>query len=354
MERRLHTLDYLRGLSALGIMIYHFSMWAFGIFSPDSFMGKWGVYGVGIFYILSGLTLFHVYYNRMRPSADDLKDFFLKRIFRIFPLLWLTIFLTIATSKQIPGMGSLLANLTGVFGLIQWDGYIGTGTWSIGNELVFYLFFPVFVFLAKRSKPLFLGFSLFLFALFIYFAFYKLDVNKGFLNPEQWSTYVNPLNQVFLFLSGFLMGLYLTNMRVSNLVSLLLFMLALTAFYLYVPTGVNLSASVNRIVLSLLSFVICFAFYKNTLVLPSVIDRSLRLLGEASYSVYLLHPIVWLISLKMMAVLRIEISPLLKVLVAASVTLVIGYLNYKYFETFFIRAGKKLGQRFIKKTVSII
>lgn len=58
---RLHNLDYLRGLAASGIMIYHYSMWTNGHADIDSFICRVGVYGVSIFYVLSGLTLFVVY-----------------------------------------------------------------------------------------------------------------------------------------------------------------------------------------------------------------------------------------------------------------------------------------------------
>lgn len=342
---RLYTLDYLRGLAALGIMIYHYLTWTYGSFPINSFMGKWGVYGVSIFYILSGLTLFHVYFKKMAPSYNDLKDFFLKRLFRIYPLLWLTIILTLIPSRIIPGLKVLFINFTGLFGLIKWDGYIGTGVWSIGNELVFYLFFPVFVFLTKKSKPLFYIFAGLLFFISLYFAFFKLDPGQTLDHPTQWTNYVNPLNQVFLFLSGYIMGLYFTNTRVSKLNATVIFILSLAAFIFYRPVGENLSEGINRIVLSTTSFLICFAFYKNTLRFPALIDKALTRLGEASYSVYLLHPIVWIVFRKIISVLSIELPPFLQIISTIIITLIIGYFNYRYFETYFINKGKDFSQK---------
>ena len=57
-SKRLYNLDYLRGLAALGIMAVHLSTLADGPLSTQSFPGRYGVYGVSVFYILSGLTLF--------------------------------------------------------------------------------------------------------------------------------------------------------------------------------------------------------------------------------------------------------------------------------------------------------
>lgn len=142
---RLYTLDYLRGLAAFSIMCYHLSLWSsLSRLDQHTFLGKLGVYGVSVFYVLSGLTLFHVYFKKMEPAFNDLKDFFLKRFFRIFPLLWLVVFLTLVLNKIVPTWKGLVLNLSGLFGLIRWTSYYATGTWSIGNELVFYLFFPFF------------------------------------------------------------------------------------------------------------------------------------------------------------------------------------------------------------------
>ena len=76
--RRFYNLDYLRGLAAFGIMVYHYRFWLTGEFSSDSFMGRVGLYGVSIFYVLSGLTLFLVYYEKMHFSKEAVLQFFKK------------------------------------------------------------------------------------------------------------------------------------------------------------------------------------------------------------------------------------------------------------------------------------
>ncbi|MCB0760440.1 MAG: acyltransferase family protein, partial [Flavobacteriales bacterium] len=73
---RLYNLDYLRGLAAFGIMIYHYLTWTLGKFSADDFLGRLGVYGVSVFYVLSGLTLYYVYFHKMQPTRQELVSFF--------------------------------------------------------------------------------------------------------------------------------------------------------------------------------------------------------------------------------------------------------------------------------------
>ncbi len=75
---RLYNLDYLRGLSAFAIMIYHYLSWTYNKYSSDDFLGRLGIYGVSIFYVLSGLTLYYVYHKKMVPSISDTRAFFKK------------------------------------------------------------------------------------------------------------------------------------------------------------------------------------------------------------------------------------------------------------------------------------
>jgi peptidoglycan/LPS O-acetylase OafA/YrhL len=115
-------------------------------------MGRLGIYGVSIFYVLSGLTLYYVYYEKIKPSKEDIISFFKKRVFRIFPLLWLVTIIAILLSRKMPGFTNLFLNLSGLFGFLRWDKYLSPGVRSIGNELVFYIFFPFFILSIKSSN----------------------------------------------------------------------------------------------------------------------------------------------------------------------------------------------------------
>lgn len=344
-NNRLYNLDYLRGFAALGIMIYHYCSWGLGQFHAETFLGRIGVYGVAIFYVLSGLTLYYVYYHKMKPSASDLKDFFWKRLFRIFPLLWLTTILTIVTqwpTNGMPPLYTLFTNFTGLFGLIDWTGAIGTGVWSIGNELVFYLFFPIFVLFAKKSKILFFIFSAALLVLHIYFAFYVIKD----IEIEQRYFYMNPLNQVFLFLGGFLIGYFFKNISPPNYFCIVMLVLSFVLF-IFIPVHgdtIHLITGSNRIIFTILCFSICFSFYKLKIRFHKILDKPLTKLGEASYSVYLIHPIVWAIlsfSSKKLIKMGINIPVEIRIGTCMVFALVISSLIYMSYEKFFINLGKK-------------
>ncbi len=84
-SRRIESLDYLRGIMALSVMLFHYYSWAFGSLDASSLLSKLGIYAVSIFYILSGLSLSIVYVNRS-ANKFNCYEFLLKRIFRILPL----------------------------------------------------------------------------------------------------------------------------------------------------------------------------------------------------------------------------------------------------------------------------
>ncbi len=111
---RITGLDYLRGLAATGIMIYHYMSWTLGKFDAASILGRVGLYGVSIFYILSGLTLYSVYQKKMQPGKSDLLDFFKKRGLRIFPLLWLVSLITVMLYHTPVTFQIVILNMTGL------------------------------------------------------------------------------------------------------------------------------------------------------------------------------------------------------------------------------------------------
>ncbi len=345
---RLYNLDYLRGLAAFGIMAYHHLSWTSGKISSDSFMGRVGIYGVSIFYVLSGLTLYFVYFNKMQPSWLDIKAFVKKRIFRIFPLLWLTTIAAILLSGVMPDLFKLFLNLTGLFGFVKWDAYFSPGIWSIGNELVFYAFFPFFILFTKSYKPIMIALSCIIFGLYFYFAFYKLDDQLPI--SEQWKNYIHPLNQVFLFLGGYLIGLFFQhrNFHQTFAIGALITGLLLFIFYPVKGDPIQLVTDSNRLIFTMSCFLICFSFFKLSLKLPSFLHRIFSFLGEASYSVYLLHPIIFKLTLLAFTFCSNHLyhfPDFVQVGVSIISTLIVSYFVYEYFEKYFMKLGRSNTQK---------
>lgn len=339
MTKRLHALDYLRGLVAVGIMCYHFLFWMYGAHSAHSFLGRLGIYGVSIFYVLSGLTLYHVYESGFQLNRIGLSDFWKKRILRIYPLFWLAIFLTIWQRHQWPKGEDLALNLTGLFGFIKWDKYLAVGAWSIGNELVFYVFFPLVLLCGRNFKSLFVFIGALLLVVYIYFAFYVLDDQQSL--GTQWRMYIHPLNQAFLFYGGMAISWAFKNRTLSAFWSILL--IVIPAFlFVWVPSGndaITLVSSYHRIYFTVLVMMMCLGFYKLTLELPKIIHSPIIILGEISFTMYLLHPLVYR-KVQDVFYKMPFFNKQIGFCIAFIFTLICSYVVYMYFEKFFVKLGK--------------
>lgn len=341
-KSRLPGLDYLRGLAAFGIMAYHYSSWNFGEQSASSFLGRVGIYGVAIFYVLSGLTLSYIYSNRLRLKSGDLRDFYRKRFFRIFPLLWLATLLSILLSKRIPNVVDVILNLTGFFGLVKWDTYFATGAWSIGNELCFYLAFPLLVFLSDKSRVGLASFAFLVCASFSYFAFEALKLTVPL--SAQWHTYTNPMNQFLFFFGGVILGKFISPTDTGTLQRVILGVVATAAFALF-PISDNtlqLVVGTNRLIFAGICFLLCYCFF-STAHAPAFLDQPLSRLGKVSYSLYLLHPLVHAVTKAVASMVARHVAvPSIYVMIAAmALSMVASYFSYQYFERFFIKISHR-------------
>ena len=78
---RIDSLDYLRGLAALGIMIYHMHLFTFGEVDSSTVLARVKIYDVSIFYVLSGLTLCVVHLNNFHFTKQGLRRILCKTLF---------------------------------------------------------------------------------------------------------------------------------------------------------------------------------------------------------------------------------------------------------------------------------
>jgi len=341
---RIKELDYLRGFAALGIMFYHYMKWLYIYDGAQSFIGRVSVYGVEIFYILSGITLYHVYQNTLTLKKESLKLYFTKRFFRIFPLFWLSILLTFIISLKFVGIPKLLLNVSGLFAIFAWDKTIALGTWSIGNELVFYLIFPFLMHFIKFNKLTFTILGLLFLFIFNYFAFYIFNPYDTLHN--QWANYINPLNHLLLFYIGVCIPFILKQHKIAQLQALSFIVIG--AFLLFAfpsgNNGIHLLYGINRWIFSIGSIFICFGFYKLEMNLPSYFDKIFKQLGETSYGIYLLHPFVYqllCIAIRKHLALGYFFPKSNSLLIAISVTITLITSNFVYnkFEKYFIKKG---------------
>lgn len=334
---RYENLDYLRGLCALSIMAYHYIGWTMQGLDISTFLGKLGVYGVSMFYVLSGLTMYLVYFKSFALDKSFFENFYIKRVFRIYPLMWFVMILAIVMYGTEASPMDLFLQFSGLFGVVDWSSSVPVGVWSIGNELSFYLMLPLFFYCIKKSNLLLILISLLVFGVYCYFGLILLDKSQSLGNQE--SFYKNPLNQAGLFFGGILVGHFFKEKHYKSIPLLVLLGSLLIAFIFYPVNGnaINIVSGAERILYTMICFGIAFCFLKADFsFIPSFLKKTLTWFGDISYSLYLLHPHIWALvtftSLKIRFVFPI----------ASVATLVVCWFVYKYLETPARNLGVKL------------
>lgn len=146
-KKRIESLDALRGLAALVVMLRHYTT----IFSIDygvpnnfNFEFKYGYLGVELFFLISGFVIFMTI-----EQVNTSKEFIVKRFVRLYPTYWLSILITtivillFGLPKMQFSIKDFLLNLTmiqDVVNPILHTKHIDGVYWSLAAELLFYGF----------------------------------------------------------------------------------------------------------------------------------------------------------------------------------------------------------------------
>jgi len=89
--RVFHTLDALRGIAAVGVVIFHMQLAFTPICAPGGYLA------VDLFFMMSGVVLSHAYEGRFRAGMGTV-DFMRARLIRLYPLYLLGTLLGIAVT----------------------------------------------------------------------------------------------------------------------------------------------------------------------------------------------------------------------------------------------------------------
>ncbi len=350
-KKRVESLDYLRGLMALSVMLYHYTQWSYGLIGMNPVLKYLGIYAVGTFFILSGVSLTITYEKRINTLRDTVR-FLVKRFFRIAPLFWLVstiILLTLAFAdvlglppSEIP-LKRIIYNYSLLFGFIKASMSIPVGGWSIGDEMVFYFIFP-FLFLLKQRFVL-PAVTLASIGCAIYFAFFRFnpDLSLG----AQWQIYVHPLNHLFLFMAGIAIAKYShyleAILQIRHCTVLALLACLIFAFAPFHGDQINVVSGYGRVILSTCCIVFVTMIFILNPTIKALPGRILQFLGESCYSIYLLHPVVALLPIILFK--QIGIEEKYAYLVAIFLTLFTSWLTFRFIEKPMINLGSRLSAK---------
>lgn len=299
--RHLDSIESLRGVAALMVLLYHLAELV-KIPLPES-MGfisaRFGL-GVPLFYTLSGFVLAYGYADKLFGRAQIYR-FYIRRWFRIAPLFYTMLLLWLIADwivwNKMFSFSTLFLNVSFLFGLIpgQHESIVWAG-WSIGIEMLFYLMFPIFAVLIPSLRSALIGFVVAcILSTSIYNAFSAAGLGSY--------AYMNLVTHLPFFMAGISCFRLWQCMMFAHspvlgwlLLGISMILAITVASSSKVDTAllqIGFDRSIWAIVFGLLLLSACYA--RNS-VLESF---PLRHLGQLSFSIYLLHPMVMITLIKL-------------------------------------------------------
>lgn len=299
-NNRFYLLDFYRAIAAFAVVLFHYRVfYSLGnnlkelekkeqpFYDIFFFAYNDGWLAVQFFFVLSGFIFFNLYLKKINNRQIDFKKFFILRFSRLYPLHFLTLLLIVFTSflfieNNFLSNTDLKNFFLNIFLIQNWgfeDGYsFNPPAWSISIEILMY---GIFFFVAKTKKFLLPTVLILIILSSIVFFKYKLIGYGGFC------FFIGGLtNQIFEFIKK----KFIKN---NWTIFYLFFFLILLIFYIL--HEYNFSSKEQKIIL--------IVFFFPSLILASVIFpkkdnliiKKLSIVGNFSYSIYMIHYLIIII-----------------------------------------------------------
>jgi peptidoglycan/LPS O-acetylase OafA/YrhL len=358
-------LDELRALAAFGVIVHHIEQFkkldGIEIFGPSFhyLVHNLGKSSVHLFFVLSGfLITFLLFQEKQKNGKIHIKKFYLRRIYRIWPLYYLIMVIGfivipyIADFSYFESVSDLLRTVKNT------DNYTTTNTllylsflpqfakpvlgiaqsWSIGIEEQFYLFIPLALHLLTKTwflRLLIAGLISYVIASIIAFGYYDYEnilykIFKYF--KIQYLTIGAIGGYCYFFHSEYI------KKRTSSKYIYILLILSI-GFLMSVPV---FSLRIQEFLLSL-GFIVLILMTINTNNSISLRNNILAYFGKISYGIYMYHPFVIFLVMPLVNKFVANhtqgaiIYNVILYLLTCILTIIVSILSYKYIESKFIK-----------------
>lgn len=345
------ALEGLRGIAIIAVIVFHNFPYGDSLF---------GWLGVDLFFVLSGFLITGILLRAFNEdtSKNVLRNFYMRRVLRIFPLyyLFLLVFLVL-----FPAFGFLRSEVTEyqenawwfILYIQNWLFAIDfpevshslNHFWSLAVEEQFYILWPLVILLLRSPRRLLVFLSIFLVALFVFRCIIWYCQISGF----NYTTFY-----IFTRFDGICIGsmvavlVHYKKDFLKNHIALIISSLAILNFLFYfLNTSGNLPylAFIGYTTFAAMFGILVYelSYGKNSTLKKAFSIRPLRFLGRVSYGLYMFHwPIHYFLGPELLN--QFSNNPnipgitaqLLTACITTFVSIVCSFLSYRFFEKRFL------------------
>jgi peptidoglycan/LPS O-acetylase OafA/YrhL len=312
-----------------------------------------GRHGVQLFYIASSFTLFWSFRNRFAKETFPIRNFFIRRFFRIAPMYWFAIAYYLfqdgfgprywlGDAERITPF-NILSNITFLHSFNPY--FINSlvpGGWSVGIEMMFYLFVPLLFLKVKnitQAVNLFIIVSILRFIL-LRFLFFLTPITDRILLETY--LYLFLPNQLPVFTLGIVLYFIIVEKQTIFDISYKSILLISSFILLNLSTGRNvIFHEITLFGIGFMLLAIGLSKGKSKLLINPLLIH----IGKISYSMYLVHFAVLHFIKKLSAIYPIEnvyANFTVRYLSVIILTAAISTITYNFIEIPFQKIGKNL------------
>ncbi|WP_413732426.1 acyltransferase family protein [Sodalis sp. RH20] len=293
MLRKIDSLQYLRALAAVLVVINH--LWPEGKISSTLGFNHIGGIGVDLFFIISGFIMGHTISEKIVNKKLDSLNFIKKRITRIYPIylvitipLLIIYFLKSITSGTEISLYMVVGNILLLPSFTNDPNYkmLIPVAWTLCYEMFFYIIYGISILLSSKKNDVILISSI---LILFTFAFDNIFGFKG--ARLHWVNFSYMLGDSLLI--NFIIGgvLYIIANKTSRVVFKIQHSVIFAILTLIISMTLLSGAGIGRFfTFGIPASIIVFMFIKSdTSKIDMGMNKFLITLGNASYSIYLIH-----------------------------------------------------------------
>lgn len=287
--------------------------------------------GVQLFYIVSGFTIYYIYQNKLNTSFD-VKNYMIKRAFRILPLYFLVLpiyFIVFGVNKDYEyPLFNLITHYLLINGFFpEYINSILRVEWSIFVEFMFYIVFAMIFYKFKNIgiiKLLIISFMISVLSALASMVFYKDDMSM------RTYLYLSPYFQFY----NFFIGIFIASLSKEIKIYRSKVVLVLMIVFFFLVGFLVKSTIIQTYIVSIIFAIILLNLSLNDYKYPKVFLS----IGSISFSLYLVHFFFVMSYEKYITHSMINFTFLIISI------FIVSLLTYRYVEKSGIRIGKRFAR----------